>query len=209
MSVTQWSQTLEQNYVAIDREGLLISNLFLPSNFATFPSSIVFKASTFVQKAIVEYLTLNSIDGCLDRNQVMFNPQANFDSGKSCDEKLKFGGFVSTSKKCGFITPQGDCSQFISETTSNNYLTKTANCPVGYLAQTGVASNPWISLTQCVGDSSVQKGAVLFGGIYSNLHDNPVTGDKSCPSGFTAQSLFDYGDNFICQSSDLSTANIK
>jgi hypothetical protein len=68
---------------------------------------------------------------------------------------------------------------------------------------------PWLSLTQCVGDQSIQKGGVLFGGIYSSLHDNPVTKSKKCPSGFVSQSLFDSNDNFICQSADFSVENIR
>lgn len=73
-----------------------------------------------VQQAISEYLKVNTIDGCSDRNNINFNPQANYDSGKSCDEKLKFGGFVSTFKKCSQYNSQGKFFQFKKK--SNIYM---------------------------------------------------------------------------------------
>ena len=50
MSVPNWAHTLADNYVAIDREGSLISNLILPSNFPGFSGSTLLKANQYVKK---------------------------------------------------------------------------------------------------------------------------------------------------------------
>jgi len=187
MSVKAWSETLDANLVALDREADLLSNLVLGSNFPMFPMMTVFKANAYVQNAIATYLNVNSIDGCLDRNSVNFNPQANFDSGNMCDEKLKFGGTILS----------GSCSQ-------SNVLTNSATCPGGYVAKTLTSSQPSFTLTQCLGGDGVKNGAVLFGGVYSSMVNNQVTGGKSCPPFFKPQGLFDCADNFICVSTDIN-----
>ena len=97
----------------------------------------------------------------------------------------------------------------ISLITENNILTKQKSCPNGFTEVTGVSNNQLITLTQCVGDSSIKNGNVLFGGIYSAINKNPVTGSHSCPSGFVSQILFNFNDNYICQSTDLSLENIR
>ena len=67
-----------------------------------------------------------------------------------------------------------------------------------------------IELTECIGNSTaIQKGDVLFGGIYSILNDNPVTKAKSCPPYFVRQSLFDCSNNIICISTDKSMYALK
>ncbi len=56
MSVPTWAQTLEDNYVTIDREGSLISNLILPSNFPGFSGSTLLKANQYVKYLNYFYL---------------------------------------------------------------------------------------------------------------------------------------------------------
>jgi hypothetical protein len=60
-----------------------------------------------LDKGIAKYLNINTIDGCLDRNNINYNPQAIYDSGNSCQDKLKFGGFFSVYKKCSNFDSAG------------------------------------------------------------------------------------------------------
>ena len=143
----EWANSLDQNLRAIDREADLLSNLILGSNFPMFPIATVFKANAYVQNAIRTYLGKNSLDGCLDRFSVNYNPQANFDSGKMCLEQVKFGGVFSTTSTAGGCV-------------LNNILTNAQSCPAGYLPKTSVLNGPaaTFSLTECVGDATIQKG---------------------------------------------------
>jgi hypothetical protein len=209
MSTREWAESLDANMRAFDREADLLSNLILGSNFPMFPMATVFKANAFVQDAIKQYLGLNSIDGCLDRGSINYNPQANFNSGKMCDESLKFGGFISNSKTCIQTDFLGGCSEFGNECIQNNVLTNSATCPSGYVTKTFTSTNPSIKLSVCEGGPGINNGAVLFGGIYSSIANNPITGARSCPPNFRAQSLFDCSDNFICLSTDVNDNNIK
>jgi len=59
---------------------------------------------------VAKYLNLNSIEGCLDKNNINYNPQALYESANSCQEKLKFGGFFSVSKKCSQFDNSGNFS---------------------------------------------------------------------------------------------------
>ncbi len=189
MTTKEWADTLDANMRAFDREADLLSNLILGSNFPMFPMATVFKANGVVQEAIKQYLGLNSIDGCLDRASINYNPQANFNSGKMCDEIIKFGGIISA--------------------CVNNLLTNSDSCPPGYVAKTFTSTSPSIKLTTCEGANGINNGAVLFGGVYSSLVQNPITGAKSCPPNFQAQSLLDCSDNYICLTTDVNDNNIK
>ncbi len=60
---------------------------------------------------------------------------------------------------------KGQCTNLISSITEHNIITKQASCPSGYVGVSGISNNPLITLTQCVGDSSIKNGNVLFGGI--------------------------------------------
>ena len=82
-------------------------------------------------------------------------------------------------------------------------LNNDRRCPDGYSHRTAfLTSNPWLNLTECVGKTSIDKGILYFGGIYSTNAVNPVTGSKSCPEYFSAHNLFDCSKNIICLSKD-------
>jgi hypothetical protein len=64
-----------------------------------------------------------------------------------------------------------------------------------------LAKNPKLNLTECYGSAdTIEKGSFLFGGIYSDVQINAVTGAKSCPLNFQPFSLFDCKKNVICLS---------
>lgn len=189
MTVAKWTETLQNNLVSIDREVDLLSSLLLFSNFPSAPALIVYKASQYVQNAIVKYLKANTVNGCMNRNSINYDPSANFDQGNSCEEKYKFGGIISNT-----------CNE-------NNVLTGASSCPAGYSEKKLEFNfNPSISVTECVGNEVIKTGAVYFGGSFSTSSNNPVTNSKSCPNGFNAQKIFDCSSTYICTSTDYTKA---
>lgn len=189
MTVGKWAETLDNNLAPIDREADLISALMVFSNFPSKPALAVYKASTYLQTAIAAYLNENSINGCLDRNSINYNPVANYDPGTLCQEQNRFGGILSYA-------------------CANNILgANVRNCQPGFTERPlFMSSNPTISMTECVGGATIKQSSVLFGGIYSTMVDNPVTNGKSCPPGFMAQNIFECSNNFMCVSLDFSKA---
>ena len=202
-SAAEWSKTLKNNLVPLDREADMINAVFAASNFPGFTYPVVKKANEYVLSAIKEYLSSNVITGCPDVSSINYDEWTNQKSGFDCAEKVRFGGVITTTKQCTHLNINGVCAQLTNQCVENNLITNSRACPAGYIQKVSFSTDTF-EVIECVGDDSVTHGAVLFGGMYSALFDNPVTKDKSCPPMFFKQSLFDCSNNVICVSKDAN-----
>lgn len=205
MTLQEWANTLEGNLVSIDRESDVISNLVSQSNFESINIRTLLEIRRNINKALETYMKVNARSGCTDTKSVNYDPIANFDPEESnnCKEKVKFGGTFASTILCT-ATTAGVCTATQYQCQELHPLTRNRQCPNGYVAKTAfLASNPWLNLTECYGSYAIEKGGVLFGGIYSAVSNNPVTGKKSCPENFSPVSLFDCSKNLVCLSFDF------
>lgn len=205
MTLTDWTKTLPNNLVSIDRESAVLTNLISQSNFNNINLQTLLAIKDHVSQAMQIYMRVNARSGCTDRSSINYDPIANFDPEymNNCKEKIKFGGTFASSIVCTQTT-NGVCSATQYLCRELHPLTRDRKCPPGYIGKTAfLASNPWYNLTECFGSDSIQRGGALFGGIYSPVANNPVTGKKSCPENFTPISLFDCSKNVICLSYDF------
>ena len=122
MTLAKWSDSLKGNLIPIDREGDLISSLFLSRNFPNFDSASIRSASLMVEEAIKTYLLANTVNGCTDISSINYQPYANNqEPAQSCDEHIKFGGIISSQFNATWCRDQ------------DNILTNAKFCAQGYV----------------------------------------------------------------------------
>ena len=206
MNLDQWKGTVKNNLVTISRESDLILDLLIGPLFPQLEEVTLAKIRDLVVETYQKYVWFNARGGCLDRRSIKFNPIATYqpeDAEQICREDYKFGGTFASTIYCSQTNSQGQCTASMYPCQEYHVLNNERRCPDGYSHKTAfLASNPWFNLTECVGKSAVDRGVLLFGGIYSTNAVNPVTGAKTCPEYFSAHNLFDCSKNIICLSRD-------
>ena len=216
-TVDYWEDGLDDNLVAIDREGVPLHFAIIPEALPELPPTITLELAQYVEKAINSYYKHNTRYGCTDPDAENFYFPANIDDG-SCQAKANnytFGGVYQT-----YDPGYSECS-FLSQ---RNPKTSDYTCPAGYervVLHSGSVNVQhreckhflffhhcfdkyitcnyqihWCVATGEVGDDS----GYLFGGLYSSISVNPVTQAKSCPNHFYPLKL---GlDTQVCVSDD-------
>jgi hypothetical protein len=97
---------------------------------------------------------------------------------------------------------------------SNPLAGNTKSCPAGYKAYQLLGhTNVDYNLFFCAGDPNKVSKVAEFGGVYSSQYNNPLTGAKSCPSGYISKQVLgtinvDNGLHF-CYKTDLSNPVIR
>jgi hypothetical protein len=91
MKLEDWSKTLDNNLVVIDKEVALISDTILRSNFPFINNTILEKIRGMIGTVNQNYVRANLRLGCTDRSSIMFDKTANYDpNDNECAEKYFF-----------------------------------------------------------------------------------------------------------------------
>ncbi|XP_031573634.1 macrophage-expressed gene 1 protein-like isoform X2 [Actinia tenebrosa] len=228
-SINQWEDGLPNNLVAIDRSGDPLHYAVTPEALPELPEFLALDLSRFVLKSIKSYYKHNSIKGCTDASSPNFNFQAVLDdhSCKAPSTNFTFGGVYQTCSEVSGSPRSDACDAFRQKNPKKNGYA----CPNGYdavLIHQGLTPTTchwkckswWILILSCHNKCGyaryntywcVATGAVtdhsgyLFGGLYTKIAMNPVTGTASCPPKFYPQRFGPEG-MYVCISDDYELA---
>jgi len=222
MSVTDWSKDLENNIVALDRDGEPLSNFITQSALPKVPYNDVLKIQQMVSNAINLYYRRNTYSGCTDRDSPNFNFIANVDDGtcKPPTTTYKLGGV--------FQTCDGD-EQLCADKLKHNPLTQDVSCPPNfnpnliddttlYRFETQRVCRRCYWLFHCCNDQvntypafvktywcsaiekNVSENGYYLGGFFGHTGPNVLTKTNTCPPSFFSVTILD--DLNICLSND-------
>ena len=200
-TVDYWEDGLDDNLVAIDREGVPLHFAIIPEALPELPPTLTLEVAQYVEQAINSYYKHSTHYGCTDPNSENFYFAANIDDG-SCQAKANnftFGGIYQT-----YDPGYSECS-FLSQ---KNPKTSGYSCPDGYesvILHSGsinvqhrtcrhiiffrhcydnyITCNYQIHWCVATGEVSDNSG-YLFGGLFNSITANPLTQAKSCPNHF-------------------------
>ncbi|XP_031573631.1 macrophage-expressed gene 1 protein-like isoform X2 [Actinia tenebrosa] len=226
-SINQWEDGLPNNLVAIDRSGDPLHYTITPEALPELPEFLALDLSRFVLKSIKTYYKHNSIKGCTDASSPNFNFQAVLDdhSCKAPYTNFTFGGVFQNCSISGSPSTN-PCGAFQQKNPKKNDYA----CPDGYnavLLHQGLTPTTchrechgwWIfkschndcgyaryNTYWCVATGSVKDhSGYLFGGLYTKIAMNPVTGTASCPPKLYPQRFGPEG-MYVCISDDYELA---
>lgn len=211
-TLNDWASQVKTNLVSVDRLGFPIYELITLDSVPELPPFLLYSVVEHVKHAIEDYYQFNMYRGCTDIDSPQFSYMANVDDG-SCTSKAhnySFGGIYQTCSQEGqlsrslcaeyiqknpltanFSCPVGYKSIFLSgnKISSSELRTKCTSCGLFYLSE--CCSNYYVHGSAvykaywCVGQSDPTKhDGFLFGGIFSDAIDNPVTQSRDCPQHF-------------------------
>lgn len=215
-----WAEGIEDNMVAIDKEGTPLYYMISASSFPELPSHLIPDVFNQIRNAVYLYYKYNTYRGCTDPDKPNFNRNANVDDGtcKPSSTDFKFGGVYQSCE-------QDSCfkSDYCSKRTKKNPITGDLSCPSGFVSVPLDYANivktetkrechkVWYKLwigKKCIdvpvsggvavtsywcaatGDERPSSG-YMFGGLYTPNAFNPVTGASSCPPNFEKLPLHD------------------
>lgn len=221
-----WSSSLENDMVALDRSGDPIYYVVSSASLPDLPQSTVYKVYDHIKEAVEIYYKHNTYRGCTDPEAPNFSFMANENDGscKPPSTNYTFGGVYQTCRGSGYTNLCKD-----NGLIQNNPLTGRPSCPDEYEAvhlQDGHAQSStrrhechrcWLffhcckdktyyasasySAYWCAAKGHVdQNHGFLFGGLYTKMSGNPLTETLSCPSQFYGLKLL--RDLTICVSDD-------
>ncbi|XP_065908403.1 macrophage-expressed gene 1 protein-like [Dysidea avara] len=217
-TVDYWENGLDDNLVAIDREGIPLHFAIIPEAFPELPPTHTMELANYIEKAINSYYKHNTHYGCTDPNAENFYFAANIDDG-SCKAKANnytFGGVYQITSPATV----GWCNDLSQKNPKTNDFT----CPSGYTAVRLHSGSKSITQRTCkkivifkhcsdhlvtcnyqmywcvaTGEVHDQSG-YLFGGTYNSIAVNPLTKTRLCPHNFYPLKL---GlDAHVCVSDD-------
>ncbi|XP_013403892.1 macrophage-expressed gene 1 protein [Lingula anatina] len=218
-TLDQWVDDLQNNLVAVDREGDPLYYIITTGTLPELPLDTVRDLADSVQKAVESYYLYNVYRGCTSVDSPNFSYIANFDDNTCVNPftNFTFGGVYQTCS--GGLCSPGD--------SLVNHKTGTYSCPPQYTAvllnegklrQCHRECNHFLFITYgchdvcndrnyqiywCAATGEVpQESGFLFGGTYTANADNPLTQGKSCPVHFTALKLGVPLPIYICVSDD-------
>lgn len=211
-TLNDWASQVKSNLVSVDRLGFPIYELITLESVPELPPFLLYSVVEHVKNAIEDYYQFNMYRGCTDIDSPNFSYMANVDDG-SCTFKgqnYSFGGIYQTCHQvgqlnenlcaeyiqknpltAGFSCPVGYKSIFLSENriASSELRTKCTSCGLFYLSE--CCSNYYVygSATYkaywCVGQRDlINHDGFLFGGIFSDAIENPLTQSRDCPQHF-------------------------
>jgi len=191
-SINYWENDLEDNLVAINREGELLHFAITPESLNELSPTQTQKLASYVENAVTRYYKFNTQYGCTNPNTVNFYFGANVDDG-SCHitaDNFTFGGVYQTCMNLQESNTATLCQQW--HLTQINPITGNYTCPSNYEPvllysgeKSGKASTDTVfyQLFWCMATLKVSdKSGYLFGGLYNSVLMNPLTHFKSCPN---------------------------
>ena len=223
-----WITSLDNELVALDRAGdplyFVVSSATLPD----LPQSTIYKVYDNIKAAVEHYYKHNTYRGCTDRNAPNFSFMANKDDGSCKPPKTNytFGGVFQT---CSESDNRDLFTDQCAGMRQQNPLTGDYSCPDEYeavLLQDGSKSSSitrkechrcWVVLECCdyktyhahasysaywcsAKGHIDENNGFLFGGLFSSVSSNPLTGSMGCPPRFYALRLLKH--LLICVSGD-------
>ncbi|KAL9987253.1 hypothetical protein ACROYT_G001529 [Oculina patagonica] len=207
LTIDQWKDRQPEELGAtIDRSGDPLHYAITPGSLPELSEGLTYELANVVEQAIKQYYKHNTIKGCTKIYSPNFSFQANLDDG-SCESpsnNYTFGGVYQTCQSED--SPAGDpCGPLLQK----NPLTSDFKCSDGYeavLVHQGRTPQSchrdchgwWVfksckdncgyasySSYWCVAEGQVPANTgYLFGGLYSETSENPVTQGHSCPLKF-------------------------
>lgn len=230
-TASDWSAGVSNNMVAIDRSGDPIYYVITEDTLPDVPDVTVARVRDYIKQAVWTYYKQNTYYGCTKRESPNFSFTANADDGtcKPTKTNYTFGGLYQSCQGSGY-------TDLCSDMRQQNPLTGDYSCPEGYqanLVQEGSFNSArtesrcrrcklfrrccddvtetatahytayWCSATK----PPEENTGFLFGGSYTRLVRNPVTGSNTCPRHFYALKML--SNLFVCVSYDyeLGTPN--
>ena len=203
-SISQWENRLQGELVVVDRSGNPLHFAVSPGSLPEISQELTLEVKNVVKRAITQYYRHNTIVGCTKKDSPNFSFQANLDDG-SCEKKTMnnytFGGIYQTCRSEG--SPEGHpCEPLIQK----NPLTSNYSCSDGFepvLAHQGrtpeschdECHRSWIFFKRCnkmcgyatystywcaARDKVPPNKGYLFGGLYNQWVNNPVTQTRGC-----------------------------
>ena len=206
---SQWEDQILDELVAVDRSGDPLHYAVTPGSLPEISEPLVFKVADVVKEAIKEYYKTNTIAGCTKMDSPNFSFRANFDD-KSCESPTNnytFGGVFQTCDDNVYpdkwlcqdliqknpLTSDFSCSDGYeavlvyqgSTTAQRCYDPHCGYCQGNFRSCQVVCGFAYYSTYWCVARGEVPLNTgYLFGGLYSDSLNNPVTQDRSCPLKF-------------------------
>ena len=223
-NASDWSQSLGNDMVSLDRSGDPIYFLVSSTTLPDLPESTVLKVHSYIKAAVGLYYEHNTYRGCTNPDAPNFSLIANVDDG-SCEApsaEYTFGGFFQT---CSSTDPS--LCEGLQQT---NPLTGKYTCPDEYEAVLMQSNRKRFDIKKrkckrckmvhrCCREKSheeyatytahwcspnnhsVQTTGFLFGGLYTSASFNPVTQSMDCPLKFYPLHLLE--DLSVCVTDDF------
>ncbi|OWF37401.1 Macrophage-expressed gene 1 protein [Mizuhopecten yessoensis] len=228
--LNDWVKGMDDNMVAVDKEGTPLYYFITASAFPELPNYIVPDLFKHIQHAVYLYYKFNTYRGCTNAKSKNFNRRANVDDGTCTpfSTNFSFGGVYQTCTHDS-VLKYDNCSDYIKK----NPLTDDMTCPSGYSSV--LLDNSDIALTEtykkchrvwytfwivhkctnvpvsgslsvnsywCVATGDVQQhSGYMFGGLFTPHVGNVITGGNTCPPHFYGLTL-NYGLT-ICVTQDF------
>ncbi|XP_069122644.1 macrophage-expressed gene 1 protein-like [Argopecten irradians] len=233
--LSDWEKDMDDNMVAIDKEGTPLYYFITTSAFPELPSDIIPDLFNQIQHAVELYYKYNMYRGCTDTEKPNFNRNANVDDGTCTppSTNFTFGGVYQNCTQNGKLK-SNECPPYIVK----NPLTGDTSCPSGYTSVILDSSNidktktdkecHWVwyilfwshkctttptpgSVTVtsywCAATGSVKQfSGYMFGGLYTPHVNNPMTGGSTCPPKYTKLSLRD--GLTVCVTQDFDSGSL-
>ena len=130
-SVVGWESNLDNELVAIDRNGDPLYFAVSPATMPGLPLPTVRRVAKLVERAVRLYYKINTVSGCTVEDSVNFNYHANVNDG-SCDAKQTNFTFGGVYQKCRL--QHGGAGNLCAHLQRKNPLTGDFSCPAGYQA---------------------------------------------------------------------------
>ncbi|OWF37402.1 macrophage-expressed gene 1 protein-like [Mizuhopecten yessoensis] len=215
-----WAEGLDDNLVAVDKEGTPLYYFITASAFPELPNYIVPGVFNHIYQAVYLYYKFNTYRGCTDANKPNFNRKANVEDGTCTppSTNFTFGGVYQTCTQDSVLKPD-HCSEYIKK----NPLTDDMTCPSGYSSvlldnsditktdttrechkvwyklwigqkctDVPVSGSLHVNSYWCGATGNVQQhSGYMFGGLFTPNVGNPMTGGSTCPPNFYGLPLND------------------
>lgn len=228
-TLNDWASQVKSNLVSVDRLGFPIFELITLESVPELPPFLLYSVVEHVKSAIEEYYKFNMYRGCTDIDSPNFSYMANVDDG-SCTFKgqnFSFGGVYQTCYQTGQLN-ENLCNKYIQKNPLTSSFSCPTGYKAVHLSGNQIPSSElrqkcsscgFLYLKECCTNFYVYGSAVyetywcvnqklainhdgfLFGGIFSNTIDNPLTQSRDCPQHFYPLKIG--ADMHVCVSDDF------
>ncbi|XP_052281248.1 macrophage-expressed gene 1 protein-like [Dreissena polymorpha] len=227
MSVDEWSSSLDNNLVAMDRSGAPISNFINEFTLPEVDYNSIQKVKQFVMNAVVEYYKHNVYRGCTSLDSENFSFWANVDDGsckppkaayslggvyQTCngDGELCNGKMIKNPKTGDYSCPSNYNSYRLSSKALSGSHTdhECHRCWIFFHCCNDVSSGTSASVDTfwCAPMTSAgQNEGYMFGGYYTSSAVNIFNQEMSCPPKYQAITILE--DVTVCLSDDFEVGS--
>ena len=228
MTMLDWSQSLDNDLVALDRSGDPIYFLISSTTLPDLPDYTVYQVHDYIKTAVELYYEYNTYRGCTKRDSPNFSFIANEDDG-SCETPVVRYTFGGVFQNCTSSQDESLCKDL----QQTNPLTGDFSCPDEYETVLLQESRKHFTIKRrkchrckafhrCCKDKAYDEYAsyqaywcsprhqngeskgFIFGGLYTPTSFNPTTQAIGCPPNFYPLHLLN--DLSICVSDDYEQA---